>query len=82
MVRQVRIGASVAGGTGSSTGRGTKILQAMQSGKKKWELILFVEGNELQNESICTRNLTRKPERSSTIPVTGALCEFKCPSLS
>ena len=35
MVRQVRIGASVAGGTGSSTGRGTKILQAMQSGKKK-----------------------------------------------
>ena len=30
MVQQVRTGASIAGGTGSSTGRGTKILHAMQ----------------------------------------------------
>lgn len=35
VVQQVRICASIAGGTGSSTGRGTKILHAMQWGQKK-----------------------------------------------
>lgn len=81
VVQQGRIEASIAGYR-LKHWAGTETLHAVRPRKKIEKLTLFAEGNELQMSQFVPRNSNQKPKELIAIPVTGALCEFKCPSLS